>query len=92
MKKSLFLLIPLHFLYVWVFVYSMVTHYGGFCTDQRMYPHIINLANGLFVILFVIIVILSQIKYQLDVELKNLTQAHIDKRGGRGRRKPKTFD
>ena len=90
MKKSMFLLIPLHFLYVWVFVYAMVTHHGGFCTDERMYPHIINLANGLFVLLFIIIVILSRIKYQIDVELKDITQAHVDKRGGR--KKPKTFD
>ena len=69
----MFLLVPLHLLYVWAFVYSMVTHIHGFCTDQRMFPAIVYLANGLFLVLFFIIVILSVIKYQIDVELKNIT-------------------
>ena len=62
-KRSRFILIPLHFLYLWVIVIAIVTASGGFCTDQEMFPNVIYLANGLFILIFIIIVGLSLVKY-----------------------------
>ena len=62
-RRSMFVLVPLHILFVWALVYSLVSHYGGFCTAQSMFPEIVYITNGLALILFMVILILSIIKY-----------------------------
>ena len=79
-RRSMFLLVPLHILFVWAVTYSMVTHYGGFCTAQSMFPTVVFLTNGLALILFIVILVLSVIKYQVDTKLRDLCRAHVDRR------------
>ena len=64
--RARFLLVTLHFLHVWVFVVASLTSLGGFCISEKMYPRIVYMSNGLFMIVFVIIVILTLFKYKLD--------------------------
>ena len=66
-RKSMFLLVPSHILFIWNLTYSMVTHYHGFCTAERMFPNVVFISNGLALILFIVILMLSIIKYQIDI-------------------------
>ena len=68
-RKSKFILAPLHFLHVWVTVVAILTSYGGFCKEDRMYPAVVYLANGLFLVVFVAVVILGAIKYKVDISI-----------------------
>ena len=62
-RRSKFILIPLHFLFVWVIVVAMVTAHDGFCTDEEMFPSVVYLTNGLFILIFVFIIALNFAKY-----------------------------
>ena len=66
-RRSMFLLVPSHIFFLWNLTYAMVTHYHGFCTAENIFPNVVFISNGLALILFIVILILSIFKYQIDI-------------------------
>ena len=61
--KARILLIPLHFIYVWLAVITVMTAHGGFCTEAQSYPKVLYMVIGLFSFVTVIMMVLRCLRF-----------------------------
>ena len=67
--RAWFLLVPLHFLYVWVLVITLSTAKGGFCTQTSSYPKVLLIDNGLYFLVALSILVLRSINFLTDTSV-----------------------